>query len=139
VSFMPWKGLAIAAALALGAANTSTDTAFGRGLSGAAHFVGGEGHFVGGGFAGHRLVINQGFVRRFRRSFATGFWPYWPYYYYDYTPPAAYGDMTTATYPGTDGLAPEALSAPACHRSEEIVTVPSEEGGSREIKITRCP
>lgn len=130
---MPRKSLAIAAALALGAANMSTDTAFGRGMSGGAHFV-------GGGFAGHRFATGHGFVRRFRRSFATGgFWPYWPYYYDDYTPTAAYGDLATTTYPGTDGLAPGPLPAPACHRSEEIVRVPSEGGGSREIKITRCP
>ena len=104
---MPWKSVAIAAALALGAANMSTDTALGRGMSGGAHFA-------GGGFAGHRFMrpaIASGFatrrrffVRPFRRSFATGgFWPYWPYDYYDYSPTAAYGDATTATYPGTDG------------------------------------
>jgi hypothetical protein len=135
---MPWRSLAIAAVLALGTANISTDTAFGRGMSGGPHFVGGG--FAGhGSFAGRRFATNHGFVRRFRRNFATGgFWPYWPYYY-DYTPTAAYGDMTGAAYPETDGLAPEPLPVPACHRSEEIVRVPSEGGGSREIKITRCP
>jgi hypothetical protein len=129
---MPRKSFAIAAALMLGAANTSTDTAFGRGMSGGAHFV-------GGGFAGHRFATGRGFVRRFRGFATGGFWPYWPYGYYDYSPTAAYGDLATTTYPGMDGLAPEPLPALACHRSEEIVRVPSEAGGSREIKITRCP
>jgi hypothetical protein len=30
-------------------------------------------------------------------------------------------------------------TAPACHRSEEIVRVPSKGRGTREIKIIRCP
>jgi hypothetical protein len=125
---MQWKGAVVAAAI-LGAANMTTHMAFGRGMSGGAHFV-------GGGFASHRLATRHVFVRPFRRNFATGgFWPY----YYDYFPTDAYGNMDAATYPETPGFAPEPIPAPICHRSEEIVRVPSEGGGTREIKITRCP
>jgi hypothetical protein len=35
-------------------------------------------------------------------------------------------------------LPPEPPPALDCHRSHETVTVPSEDGGTREIKITRC-
>lgn len=127
---MPWKSAVVTAALVLGAANMTTDMAFSRGMSGGAHFV-------GGGFAGHRFAIRRGFVRPFRRNFATsGFWPY----YYDYFPTDAFGGIDTTAYPGgTVGFGPEPILAPVCHRSEEIVRVPSEDGGTRQIKITRCP
>jgi hypothetical protein len=115
--------------------------AFGRGMSGGAHFV-------GGGFAGHGLAISHGFVRPFRRNFvfrngfairrnfvAGGWWPY----YYDYGPTDAYGDMYTTGYPETGGFVPEPMPAPVCHRSDEIVSVPAEGGGTRQVKIIRCP
>jgi hypothetical protein len=141
---VPWKSVVVAATLVLGAANMITHAmAFGRGMSGGAHFV-------GGGFAGHRFVISHGgFVHPFRRNFAfrkglvfrkafaTG--SLWPYYGYDYVPTDAYGDMDITTYPETVGFVPEPPRAPVCHRSEEIVTVPSEGGGTRQIKIIRCP
>jgi hypothetical protein len=50
-----------------------------------------------------------------------------------------YGDMYGTTYPETDGFVPEPPPAPVCNRSQEIVTVPSEAGGTRQIKIIRCP
>jgi hypothetical protein len=34
--------------------------------------------------------------------------------------------------------APEPPQALSCHRTQEIVQVPSEEGGTRKITITRC-
>jgi hypothetical protein len=132
-----WKSIVVPAALILGAANMTTHAmAFGRGMSGGAHFV-------GGGFAGHKFVFSRGFVRpfrrrfAFRRTFATG--GLWPYYGYDYVPTDAYGDMDGTTYPETVGFVPEPPHAPACRRSEEIVKVPSEGGGTRQIKIIRCP
>jgi hypothetical protein len=130
---VPWKSVVIAAALVLGGADMTTDAvAFGRGILGGTRFG-------GGGFAGHKLVFTRGFVRplrrsfAFRRTFATG--GLWPYSGYDYVPTDAYAD----TYPETVGFVPEPPHAPACHRSEEIVTVPSEGGGTRQIKIIRCP
>ena len=97
--------------------------------------------------AGHSGAIGHGFVRPFRRNFGvrngfairrnftTGGW--WPYDY-DYGPADAYGDMNTAS-PETGGFAPEPMPVPVCHRSEERVRVPAEGGGTREIKIIRCP
>jgi hypothetical protein len=103
---------------------------------------GGGARFVRGGFAGHSFAINHGgFGRRFRRGFAfrKAFIPggLWSYYGYDYVPTDAFGDINATTYatPETIGLLP----APVCRRSEEIVTVPSEGGGTRQIKIIRCP
>jgi hypothetical protein len=109
---------------------------------------GGGGHMGGrfGGFAGHRFAISHGFVRPFRRNFAfrrgrrtfaTG--GLWPYYGYDYFPTDAYGDINGTTYPETVGFVPEPPPAPVCHRSEETFTVPSEGGGTRQIKIINCP
>jgi hypothetical protein len=131
---LQWKSVLVAAALGLGGANMTAQMAFGRGMSGGAHFV-------GGGFAGHRLAISHGFVRPFRRNFrrrnfATGGW--WPYDY-NYGPTDAYGYNDTTNYPETGGLAPEPMPVPVCHRSEEIVRVPATGGGTREIKIIRCP
>jgi hypothetical protein len=125
-----WKSVVVAAALLLGAANMTTHAA--SGMSGAAHFV-------GGGFP-----ISRGFVRTFPRNFAfrnrfatpgniaTGGW--WPYDYYDY----GSADVTyTPTY--LPGFVTGPMPAPVCHRSEEIVRVPAAGGGTRQIKIIRCP
>lgn len=139
---MPWKSVVVVAALALGAVNMTTHMAFGRGMSGGTRFI-------SGGFAGHGLAISHGFVRPFRRNFAfrTGFafrrtfaiGGLWPYYGYEYIPTDTYGDIDATTYPETVGFVPKPMSAPVCHRSEEIVTVPSEGGGTSKIKIIRCP
>jgi hypothetical protein len=54
-------------------------------------------------------------------------------HHYDYVPPDAYDDY----------VPPDAYGAmdttPVCHHSEEIVRVPSERGGTRQVKIIRCP
>jgi hypothetical protein len=135
------KSVLVAAALALGAATTTTPMAFGRGMAGGAHFA-------GGAFAGHGFAVRHGFVRSFRRNFAfrngfafrknfaNGGW-WWPYY--DDFPTGAYGDAGTTIDPETAGFAPDAVPAPVCHRSEETVRVPAEGGGTSQIKIIRCP
>ncbi len=138
---MPWKNVLIATAVVLGAANVTTHTAFGRGMSGGAHFA-------GGGFSGRTFTISNSFARPLRRNFAFrngrtfgstlatgGLWPD----YYGYAPTDVYGDTGTMTYPETVGLVPEPMPVPVCHRTEEIVKVPAESGGTSEIKITRCP
>jgi hypothetical protein len=33
----------------------------------------------------------------------------------------------------------DAVTSPSCSYSREIVTVPSEDGGTRQITITKCP
>ena len=133
---MPWKNVAVAVVLVLGAADMTTRMAFGRGMSGGAHFAGGgfagHGFAIGRGFAGHRFAFSHRFVRPFRRS-SGGLWLYYS------VPADAYGGAATATYPGTADFAPEPIPVPICHRSEEIVRVPAEGGGTREIKVTNCP
>jgi hypothetical protein len=142
---VPRKSVVVAAALVLSVATMITQAmAFGHGT------WGGGAHFARGGFAGHRFAVShsgfahpfrRGFVFRrgfaFRKAFAIGgFWPY-----YGYVPTDAFGDIDAMTYtvPETVGFLPEPPPAPVCHRSEEIVTVPSENGGTRQIKIIRCP
>jgi hypothetical protein len=129
---MPWKSALVAAALVLGGGNMTAQMAFGRGMSERRAFCRWR-------LLRSWLAISHGFVRPFRRNFAfrrrnfaTGGW--WPYDY-DYGPTDAYGDI----YPATVGAVPEPKPAPVCHCSEEIVKVPAERGGTRQIKIIRCP
>lgn len=52
----------------------------------------------------------------------------------------ALGDQrySAAALPAQFRDVPSPAPAPSCHHSRETVTVPAEEGGSREITITRC-
>lgn len=64
-----------------------------------------------------------------------------PYYgyggYSGYVAMPAEDPEMAVTYvtPITVAPPPAALT---CHRSEQVVTVPAEEGGTRDIRITRC-
>jgi hypothetical protein len=60
-----------------------------------------------------------------------------------------YGAIVATYAPGNEsvsdvsmpqGLGPEILASSvlSCHHSQEIKTVPSEDGGTRQITITRC-
>jgi len=61
-----------------------------------------------------------------------------PYGYYDYDYPAdAFGEPPTDPPPVVSS-APAAPSPP-CQRSVEKFTVPSKDGGSKEITIINCP
>lgn len=146
---MPWKRVAVAVLLVFGAANMTAGMAFGRGMSGGAHLGGGfagHGFAIGHGFAGHRFAISRGFaghrfairhrffIHPFRKNIGSGgLWLSFP------VPTEQYGGTDAATYPGTAGFAPELIPVPVCHRSEEIVRVPAEAGGTRQIKVTNCP
>jgi hypothetical protein len=58
-----------------------------------------------------------------------------PYAYDDYEyPPDASGDYQP---PSANVVLPPS-SPSVCHRSEETFTVPSEGGGTRQIKIIKC-
>jgi hypothetical protein len=57
-----------------------------------------------------------------------------PYYYSDLSYGAT-GDMPVLEIPDAAPALPSVLS---CRHSQETVTVPSEEGGTRQIRITRC-
>jgi hypothetical protein len=88
----------------------------------------GGNHFVRGAFGHpfhHRL--------RFRKTLII------PYSYYDYDYAAdPLGDVAVYPLP-TVSSAPPASSATACHRNVEMFTVPSEDGGTRQITIINCP
>ena len=133
---MRWKTIAVAAALVLGTAGMTTGAmAFGHGggfARGLAIGHGGFGHALGRGFAFRRAFA-------LRRAFAFGGlglrlygwgWPYYGYGDYSYGPTDAFGDSDIVTY-----AAPRASS---CHHSDETITVPSEDGGTRQIRMIRC-
>ena len=54
--------------------------------------------------------------------------------------PAYYGDGHIQVVPAPQILGPviPPTFVLSCHRSQETVTVPAEDGGSRKIRITRC-
>jgi hypothetical protein len=58
------------------------------------------------------------------------------YYGYDY-PTDTFGDDPDTTY--SPQIVPSEPSVPPCQRSVEKFTVPSNNGGSRQIKIINCP
>jgi|SRR5271169_980863 len=53
-------------------------------------------------------------------------------------PDGAFDAPALASYPMPAPVAPMIQSAPSCQHSVETVTVPSEEGGTRQIRIERC-
>lgn len=121
------KILAVAAALVLGTATMAPDTiAAGRGGRGYGFSGGHRSHGYGSGYgAGHG---------RYGRGYGYGL-NWYSYYGYDYGPTNAFGEVTSAT-PSPVWLAPEPPRAPVICR--ETVTVPSEDGGTRQIRIIRC-
>ena len=120
------KILAVAAALVLGTATMASldATAAGRGR-------GGGGHSYSGGYSrGH------GHYGRHGRGPTYGYGLYWyPSYGYDYGPTDAFGDTTSVTPPPVWSV-PEPPRAPII--CKETATVPSEDGGTRQIRIIRC-
>lgn len=92
----------------------------------------------GGGFGGGHLGHGH-FGHPFRSGFREGFGPWWPLYggYVD-LPPAGYGDFITYVLP--EPVIPASQPPPPlqCQHSEETVTVPAEDGGTRQIRIVRC-
>jgi hypothetical protein len=68
---------------------------------------------------------------RFHRTFSV------PYAYYDYDYAAdPFGDTAVMAHPLS---VPAASSTTACHRNVETFTVPSKDGGTRQITIINCP
>ena len=128
------KILAVAAALVLGTATMAPNTmATARGGGGR----GSAGHSFGGGHRGYSYGggYRRGYGRGlYGRGYGYGlFW--YPYYGYDYGPTDTFGDVTSATPPPV-GFVPEPPRAPII--CKETVTVPSEAGGTRQIRIIRC-
>lgn len=140
----------LAAATVIGAALTAAPTE--------ARFGGGwHGGFVRGPvFAGRSAFGNRQFFPGRRFAFiqhhpafihhplvgpflGLGVPPYgwaWPDYGYGDVPIDTSGDIEPVT---PETFVPEPKRAVGCNRSEETVTVPSEDGGTRQIKMIRCP
>jgi hypothetical protein len=63
----------------------------------------------------------------------------WPFYGGGIVAVPPYGSEGMANYaPPTVVYVPLPPQALTCHRSQQTVTVPSEEGGTRKITVTRC-
>ena len=115
--------LALATSLILATASVATAAmAFGN------HDSLGGNQFVHGAFGQHVH----------KRPHNTFVLPY-PYYDYDYDYPAdAFGEPPTDPPPVVSSV-PPVPSPTACQRSVEKFTVPSKDGGSKEITIINCP
>ena len=133
------KILAVAAALVLGTASMTPDTmAAGRG--GGAGGGGGGGYGFSGGYRGHGVAMGHGSSGHFGGfrggRFVGGFgFGDGPYYGYDYGPSDAFGDDTSDTPPPVGFVAEQPHAPIIC---KETVTVPSQDGGTRQIRIIRC-
>jgi hypothetical protein len=113
--------ITLAIALGLGTVSmTTVGMAFGN------HSEGGQSVHA----FGHHPFHNR---FRFHKKFVI------PYPYYDYGYPTDYDYPTDAfgDYPSPIVIAPP--SSPSCHRSEETFAVPSESGGTRQVRIINCP
>jgi hypothetical protein len=140
------KFLVAAASAAIGffllASSSTATNARGGGFG----FGGRTGHFHGlfgrGSGLGFAAVHRHGFFdRRWRNPwwFGNGAWsqygafvpyaPYWPY---------EASNTTGSAPPVFVFVQPQPPAAIACSRSQEVVTVPSEDGGTRPITVTRC-
>ena len=104
----------ITLAIALGFGTASTTTA---GMAFGDH----------SGLADHAFG-HQSFHNRFHKTFVI------PYADYD----DGYPTDTVGDYPPPIVVPPPSPPS-ACHRSEDTFTVPSEGGGTRQIKIINCP
>ena len=99
-----------------------------------AHGVGMRTAHVGGQHVvrGHRALARHHF--RTVRNQAFGAWPW--YGSYD-EPPYTYDDSMTYPTPGTVVVRPEPPQV-RCQHSEQTRTVPSANGGTTEVTISRC-
>jgi hypothetical protein len=72
----------------------------------------------------------------------SGWWPQggWGLQYNGYIPLTAYSgnDVTGSISPVRFFLQAEPTNGLTCRHSQEVVMVPSEEGGTRPITVTRC-
>jgi hypothetical protein len=126
--------LRLAAALLLAAAQTVATQPLAR-----AGFGGGgsrASHFAPGHFAGH---FNR---HPFRRSHAfqpVFVVPYgWDWPYSEEPPTEGDGSVAVIPYPAPTSSGGPSGAAAGCHWDAQTFTVPSAEGGTRQIQITRC-
>ena len=89
---------------------------------------------ISGGHASGTQFGHGGFVHPLHKRSRNVF----PYGYYDYDYPTdTFGDDAATTY--SPPIVPSELSPPPCQRSVEKFTVPSNNGGTKQIKIINCP
>jgi len=126
------RGLAIIAALAMVFFALPNNVATARGGGMGVHAFHAGGHF--------RPFFRPGHGR-FARNNQNVWWPGYGGYGYYAIPSNGYGDgdvtgATPAAVPTTVIYVPAA--APACRKVQEAMTVPSEDGGTRQVTVTRC-
>jgi len=94
----------------------------------------------GGGSGAHTLHfrshLHSGRLHSTGQRRAYGQWPL--YGGVVAVPPYAPDNIINYAAPTTVVYVPEPPRALSCHRSQETVTVPSEQGGMSKITITRC-
>ena len=87
------------------------------------------------GFGAHPFH-SAGHFRSAQRYGADGQWPL--YGGIATVPPDVSDDIMVDATPETVVFVPEPPRRLSCHHSQQIITVLSEEGGTRQITITRC-
>ncbi len=95
----------------------------------------------GGGMGGHSMHVGghfRAFNHHGRGNFARHNQNQWPWYggYYALPPDVSTngnGDVTSSI-----PVMYVPVSVASCHKVQEAMTVPSEEGGTRQVTVTRC-
>ena len=94
----------------------------------------------GGGMGGHSFHVGGHFRAfhhhghgHFARNNQNQWWP-WYGGYYALPPDAATNSDVTSSVP----VMYVPVRVAACHKVQEAITVPSEEGGTRQVTVTRC-
>ena len=78
-------------------------------------------------------------TRHFGSAHRNGAYGQWPLYGgIVAVAPDASDNIMTYAMPEDVAFVPEPSRTLSCHHSQEIVTAPSEQGGTRQITITRC-
>jgi len=83
------------------------------------------------------LPPHRALARHHFRSVRNQAFGAWPWYGYDDEPPYTYDDSMTYPTPGTVVVRPEPQQV-RCQHSEQTRTVPSANGGTTEVTISRC-
>lgn len=93
----------------------------------------------GGGMGGHSIHVGghfPAFRHHGRGHFAHHNQNQWPWYggYYTLPPDVSTNGDVTSSVP----VMYVPVRVAACHKVQEAITVPSEEGGTRQVTVTRC-
>jgi hypothetical protein len=87
----------------------------------------------------HAFHFSDHFRASYHHNGRYGAYGAWPFYGGGIVAVPPYASETMVNYaPPTVVYVPLPPQALTCHRSQQTVTVPSEEGGTRKITVTRC-